>query len=123
MNVVRMSCHVGLGLTSLALSCAVPEGESDTATAPSLVAQDRRGVGLTGVPSANAKAVGVTIPNALSPELMAVVAAQGANPVENPMVLPVGDPAVSVTHYGYDSDGPLMPAAGDMPSATHLVEA
>jgi hypothetical protein len=39
------------------------------------------------------------------------------------MVLPVGDPAVSVTHYGYDSDAPLLPAAGDVPSATHLVEA
>ena len=125
MNVVRMSCHVGLGLTTLALSCTIPDGGSETATAPavSAVERDGRSVGLTGVPSANPKAAGVTVPNALSPELMAVVAAQGANPVENPMVLPVGEPAVSVTHYGYDSDGPLIPAPGDVQTATHQVEA
>jgi hypothetical protein len=133
MNLVRLYCHVGLGLPALLLSCTPPGNEPPTGATTSLTARDRddgrdgngddRGAGLTGVPSAVAKSPGVTAPNRLSPELIAVVAAQGANPVENPMVLPGGDPAVSVTHYGYDSDGPLLPAPGDLPSATHQVEA
>ena len=139
MNLVHLYCHVGLGLPALLLSCTPPGSESSTGAASSITARDegdhdggRNGdrdrddgsrVGLTGVASATAKSPGVAAPNALSPELIAVVAAQGANRVENPMVLPIGDPAVSVTHYGYDSDGPLIPAPGDGPSATHRVEA
>jgi hypothetical protein len=124
MNIVRLSCHVGLGLPALLLSCTAADNPSETepASQPSLVVRDRA-AGLTGVPVAAAKVAGVTVPSALSPELLAVVAAQGANPVENPMVLPVGDPAVSVTHYGYDSDGPLVPAPGDVQSQAHQVEA
>ncbi|HEX7837507.1 MAG TPA: hypothetical protein VF469_08600 [Kofleriaceae bacterium] len=122
MNVVRLSCHVGLGLPALLLGCTAPENQSETGPMPSIVERDH-GVGLTGVPNATSKLAGMAVPNALSPELMAVVAAQGANAVENPMVLPVGAPAVSVTHYGYDSDGPLVPAPGDVQTATHQVEA
>jgi hypothetical protein len=117
MKFVRMSCY--LGLPALLASCTAP------ATAPepaAVVARAAGGIGLTGV-NAITKAAGVTSPNVLSPELFAVVAAQGSNPVENPQVLPVGAPAVSVTHYGYDSDGPLVPTPGDVQSATHQVEA
>ncbi|HEY0481221.1 MAG TPA: hypothetical protein VGD37_27085 [Kofleriaceae bacterium] len=111
-------------MPALLLSCTAPDGQSDTGPTPTTaVARHDDGVGLTGVSSAVAKLAGVTAPNVLSPELMAVVAAQGANAVENPMVLPVGDPVISVTHYGYDSDGTLMPAPGDLPTATHQVEA
>jgi hypothetical protein len=112
-------------VTVLALlaSCA-PEMESETADpATSVVEHELRGVGLTPVANAVAKVAGVTAPNALSPELFATVAAQGSIAVENPMVLPIGDPAVSVTHYGYDSDGPLVATAGDVQSATHAIEA
>ena len=82
MNLVRLSCHVGLGLPALLLSCTGPEAISQTGAVASTIEHDR-GVGLTGVPSAVAKAAGVTAANVLSPELIAVVAAQGANPVEN----------------------------------------
>ncbi len=122
MNFARLSCQIVLGLPALLLSCAAPDRDIET-TEDAAVAARSSGVGLTGVPSAVHKVAGVTAPNALSPELMAVVAAQGANPVENPTVLPVGEPAVSITHYGYDSDGPLLPAPGDLQTATRQVEA
>src|SRR5262249_28545367 len=77
-------------------------------------------VNLTAV-AANPRVAGVTSPNNLSPELIATIAAAGNYPVENPSALPGG--TFSVTHYGYDSDGPLVPAPGDLPSATHKVEA
>ncbi|HEY6424035.1 MAG TPA: hypothetical protein VIY28_12465 [Pseudonocardiaceae bacterium] len=70
---------------------------------------------LTNVATANTKTPGVTSPNALSPELTEIVTAQGSNRLEN------GTPAVP--YYGYDGDGPLLPAPGDLPSATHKVEA
>lgn len=122
MNLVRLS-HLGLGLPALVLGCSAPQSDTAPEPAASLVARHDEALGLTGVPAAATRAPGATVPNALSPELIAVVAAQGANPVENPMVLPVGDPSVSVTHYGYDGDGPLLPAPGDVQSATHQVEA
>ncbi|HET7503647.1 MAG TPA: hypothetical protein VFK02_21650 [Kofleriaceae bacterium] len=120
MKLLRMSCP--LGLPVLLASCTAPGSVSTSDPAPILVAHELGGLRLTGVPAV-AKAPGVTAPNVLSPELMAVVAAQGAIAVENPQLLPIGEPAVSVTHYGYDGDGPLVPAPGDLPSATHQVEA
>jgi hypothetical protein len=107
----------------LLASCTAPAPASAPEPADAVLARAAGGIGLTGVPNAVAKAAGVASPNALSPELFATVAAQGSNPVENPQVLPVGDPAVSVTHYGYDSDGPLVSAPGDVQSTTHQVEA
>jgi uncharacterized protein DUF839 len=70
---------------------------------------------LTHVPSANPKTVGVPAPNVLSPELIETIVAQGATPLENPSTL--------TSFYGYDNDGPLTPAPGDLPSALHKVEA
>ncbi|HEX8108427.1 MAG TPA: hypothetical protein VF516_11900 [Kofleriaceae bacterium] len=126
MNLVPLFRHVGLGLPALLLvGCTGPDGQTVLPSGSTVVARDGgdRGVGLTGVASPVARAAGLTAPSALSPELIAVVAAQGAIAVENPTVLPVGDPAVSVTHYGYDSDGPLLPAPGDVQTAAHQVEA
>jgi hypothetical protein len=122
MNVVRISCHFGL---LALLSCTTPGAAVDTApeSTSTTVAHVTHGIALTNVPSAVKKAPGVTAPNVLSPELIAVIAAQGSNPVENPQVLPVGTPEVAVTHYGYDSDGPLLPAPGEIQSMTHQVEA
>jgi hypothetical protein len=66
---------------------------------------------LTGVPNANPKAIGVTVPTVLSPELTQVVRAQGSTPVENPSSF--------VKYYGYLNDQPnLLPALGSNVEAT-----
>lgn len=69
---------------------------------------------LASVP-ANPKATGLTVPNTLSPGLIEAAVAQGATRLENGIA--------DISFYGYHSDGPLMPAPGDLPSATHKVEA
>jgi len=69
---------------------------------------------VTAVGSANTRAVGVPAPNILSPELIETIAAQGSFKLENP-----GDQS----YYGYGNDGPPVPAPGDLPSASHKVEA
>src|SRR5215472_9775215 len=51
----------------------------------------------------------------LSPELIETPVAQGSMPVENPSSL--------VGFYGYNNDGPQLLVPGDLPSATHKVEA
>src|SRR5215813_10941839 len=71
----------------------------------------------TNVPNANPKTPGFWKADILSPELLETPVAQGAMPVENPSTL--------VGFYGYDNDGPQLPAPGDLPSANppHKVEA
>jgi hypothetical protein len=60
---------------------------------------------LAGVPGANPKAAGVSLPTILSPGLAQVVSAQGSTPVESPTAL--------VKYYAYLNDQPnLMPALG-----------
>lgn len=72
---------------------------------------------LTHVPSANSKSPGMSSPNVLSPELQEVTLAQGSTPLENPSSTTSG-------FYGYSVDGPMLPfPAGDLPSASHKVEA
>jgi hypothetical protein len=69
---------------------------------------------LTGLPSANPKAPGLTSPTVLSPELAQLVRAQGSMTVENPQD--------GVGYYGYDSvdnTPPLLPTL----VARSLVEA
>jgi hypothetical protein len=65
---------------------------------------------LTSVASANPKAAGVPAPNILSPGLQAVSWAQGS------MKLDGGTAAVP--YYGYDGNGPLLPALGSNVEAT-----
>lgn len=73
---------------------------------------------------ANPKAAGLSSPNILSPELIESPVAQGSNPVENPQTVTLADgTTATAAFYGYDADGPLLPAPGDLPSATHKVEA
>ncbi len=72
------------------------------------------GVKLTPVPNAMPKAegaagAGTVIPNALSPELVQTVAAQGAMPLENPTAL--------IPAYGYAADGPMVPPANAVQGA------
>jgi hypothetical protein len=71
--------------------------------------------GLTAVPAAQPKATGMSQPNVISPELALVERARGSIALENP--------TSAIGFYGYDSDGPQLPAPGDLPSATHKVEA
>src|SRR5262249_53768912 len=95
-------------------------GSSDPVTV-AVVAQLSGGSKLPFHPVANAnpKIVGVSSPNILPPELYEAPVAQGSFAVENPQT--VG--GATVAYYGYDGDGPLLPAPGDLPSANHLVEA
>jgi hypothetical protein len=71
--------------------------------------------GLTGVPQANPKIVGMSVPTVLSPELKQSVAAQGSIRLEN------GTDAFPL--YGYNGDGPMVPAPGDVQAPGHNVEA
>src|SRR5262245_21760404 len=71
--------------------------------------------GLTPVADANTKVVGLARPNVLSPELAEIVQAQGAVPLENG--------TATIPFYGYDGDGPMLPAPGDVQSEDHNVEA
>ncbi|MGZ4431845.1 MAG: alkaline phosphatase PhoX, partial [Gaiellales bacterium] len=72
-------------------------------------------VALTGVPAAQPKSPGVSLPNILARGLAERVVARGSMRLENG--------TAAVPRYGYDGDGPLLPAPGDLPSPTHLVEA
>ena len=69
----------------------------------------------TGVPVANPKIPGFTLPSLLTPELEQVIVAQGSNMLEN------GTPVIPF--YGYDGDGPMLPAPGDVQAPGHNVEA
>ncbi len=72
-------------------------------------------VDLTGVPQANPKIVGIAVPTALSPELRQSSVAQGATPLENG--------TLDFPFYGYNGDGPMVPAPGDVQAPGHNVEA
>jgi hypothetical protein len=78
----------------------------------------------TPVASADPKSPGISVPTALPPEFIETVAAQGSLPVENPAsVVQPGGATVTIPFYGYIGNGPMLPAPGDLPSSTHLVEA
>ncbi|MES1157540.1 MAG: phosphatase [Haliangium ochraceum] len=79
---------------------------------------------ITPVPSAQPKKPGFSAPNILPPELIETSVVQGSYPLENPQTVTLADgTTATAAYYGYDGDGPLLPAPGDLPSATHLVEA
>jgi hypothetical protein len=72
-------------------------------------------VGLQGVPHANAKVSGFAPPNVLSPELIEAIVAQGSMPLENG--------TADFVFYGYNGDGLMLPAPGDIQAPGHNVEA
>jgi hypothetical protein len=74
-----------------------------------IVAVGSPSTGLTNVPAPNPKQAGIVYPNKLSPELFETSVAQGANKLEN------GTP--EVPYYGYDGNGPMVPAAGSTAEA------
>ena len=100
MSVVR-TCQVAVCLTALATLMMV-----SVATAE---------VGLQGVPHANAKVSGFAPPNVLSPELTEAIVAQGSMPLEHG--------TADFVFYGYNGDGPMLPAPGDIQAPGHNVEA
>ncbi len=70
----------------------------------------------TNVPNPQAKVVGNSAPNVVSPELALETLAQGSTRLE-----PNSDSLTKF--YGYDNDGPMLPAPGDVQSTSHNVEA
>ncbi len=75
----------------------------------------KKGRAIDSVEPANPKSTGVPEPNVLSNGLVEAVVAQGSWKLENPSAF--------TSFYGYDNDGPPVPAPGDLPSALHKVEA
>src|SRR5437868_4297878 len=71
--------------------------------------------GLTAVPFANPRAAGIAVPTALSPELSQTALVWGAQPLEN------GTP--SIPYYGYNGDGPQVPAPGAVQTPGTKIEA
>jgi hypothetical protein len=65
---------------------------------------------LTPVPNANPKTAGFAVPNILSPELAEIIVAQGSMRLENGSAL--------TNFYGYDNNGPMLPALGSNVEAT-----
>jgi hypothetical protein len=65
---------------------------------------------LTPVANANPKTVGFAAPNVLSPELVELAVAQGSTPLENG--------TAQFPYYGYDGNGPHLPALGSNVEAT-----
>src|SRR5262249_15208575 len=61
------------------------------------------------------KQTGVAVPMMLARGLDKVIVAQGSDPLDG------GTKANP--YYGYDGDGPMLPAPGDVPSDGHQVEA
>jgi hypothetical protein len=72
------------------------------------------GLDWDGVP-ANTKSPGVTSPNTLSAQLAEHAVAQGSVRLENG--------TAELPYYGYNGNGPLLPAPGDVPAQGHQVEA
>jgi hypothetical protein len=80
--------------------------------------------GLHPVLAAQPKIAGFPSPTLLPPELILTPLTQGSQPVENPAMVTLADGTIAnLTLYGYNGDGTPMPAPGDLPSATHKVEA
>jgi hypothetical protein len=108
---------------SIPLVLCVAAGGFRTASADEDRDDGARGFRVTPVAAAAPKTPGIAVPDALSPELIEVVMAQGATPLENPASVTVGTSSVLLPFYGYNGNGPMVPLAGDVQSATHNVEA
>lgn len=70
---------------------------------------------ITPVAAANTKATGFARSDVLSRELEETPVAKGSDAIENP--------TSAHPYYGYDGDGPEVPAPGDVPADGHIVEA
>lgn len=64
---------------------------------------------------AAAKVTGRSVPNVLSPQLSEHVVAQGSTPLDGG--------SAQMPYYGYNGDGPMLPAPGAVPAPGHVIEA
>jgi hypothetical protein len=115
-------------LLSLALVAGCNNGGGGDPNAPTGAISDRLigtgPFGLHPVLAAQPKIVGTPSPTLVPPELMLSPVTQGSQTVENPATVTLADgTTTTITHYGYDGDATPLPAPGDLPTATHLVEA
>jgi hypothetical protein len=92
--------RIAAGVTVAAAAATLVVGAAVQAASPSF----------TPVPNAQPRVTGISVPNALPPELADVVIAQGANVLENP--------DGTVTNYGYYNDGTFVPTPGGLTEAT-----
>jgi hypothetical protein len=104
----------GVAVVGIAGAAVIGGSLGASAQQPARPAPAAAGIQLTSV-AANPKVAGLTVPNALSPELAQQVVAQGSRKLENG--------TADVPYYGYLGDGPLLPAPGDVPAAGHKIEA
>jgi hypothetical protein len=65
--------------------------------------------GLTGIPDANPRLPGISAPIQLAHGLRQSIVAEGSMPLENP--------SPGFGYYGFNDDGPHVPAAGALPAA------
>ena len=72
-------------------------------------------IDLTPVPAANPKTTGIAAPTILSPELAQIALAQGSTKLENG--------TATFPYYGYNGDGPMLPAPGAVQVSGSNVEA
>jgi hypothetical protein len=111
-------------VTAACTNTVDPGRADDTTTAVTASLVGHGALGIHPVAAANPRRVGIASPNVLPPELIETPVAQGSIPLENPTTVMLADgTTATAAYYGYDGNGPLLPAAGDLPSATHLVEA
>ena len=124
---MRFSKALALFSLFAAAGCTTTTGNPNQPADPTAVVQaalGNHGLQFQPVASANPKVVGVASPNVLPPQFFEGPVAQGSTPVENPQSVMLADGSTAtVATYGYDGDGPMLPAPGDLPSATHKVEA
>ena len=96
-----------------AVACTNNNGSTDV---PGSVSDKLIGSGPFGlhpVLAAQPKIVGTPSPTLLPPELILTPVTQGSQPVENPATVTLANGSTTtVTNYGYDGDGPLLPAPG-----------
>jgi uncharacterized protein DUF839 len=97
MRVSRAMCAIGVG------ACAL------------VAAAGAEALNLRGVDPVPPKETGKAVPVMPARGLAKIVVAQGSDPLD-------GGTAAN-PYYGYDGDGPMVPAPGDTPTPSHQVEA
>lgn len=124
MKFQRATLLLPLAMTAACTNAADPGRPDEVTTAVAAPLVGHGSLGIRSVASANPRMAGISSPNVLSPDLIESPVAQGSIPVENPVTVTLSDgTTATAAYYGYDGNGPLLPAAGDLPSATHRVEA
>jgi len=97
MRVSKAMCAIGVGASAL------------------IAAAGAEALNLRSVDPVPPKETGKAVPVMLARGLQKIVVAQGSDPLD-------GGTAAN-PYYGYDGDGPMVPAPGDTPTPTHQVEA